>query len=452
MKNISIYQVRNIILLVLLTVVTPAVAQRFSVEGGDGLYSTYYEDYNSTSGINAVLVVYGSSDKVLRFDAPTREPITWYTYEDVLNPLPSTQDRNTSTIPLSATECGYVAMHDDKPYYVYVIDYIKHPLVLSSVNVPDDATAACDVVNIEITGSGKEMSYYSFNNMMPHEVERDITITYNSLQWNEEALQYDEVAREVVLPQFMSSYPVSAPLCNTVFTVTGDRFLKEWNMMQEVVSPDYETVAVEAQAKAVQAYREELNEIDRAPEGLGGSAPAEIEFNAYYTDAVVHVEWQFSKDGNFSTITHRYTDDLLRYTFREEGTTYVRLVVSSTNESCIYECEPLEVTIGTSTLEIPNAFSPGTIDGKNDEWRVAFKSLVEFRCWIFNKQGVEMFYTDNPGRGWDGKHGGRLASPGVYYYVIEARGADGVEYKRSGHINLMRSKNSRSVNTENEQP
>ena len=60
-----------------------------------------------------------------------------------------------------------------------------------------------------------------------------------------------------------------------------------------------------------------------------------------------------------------------------------------------------------------------------------------------------MYYSENPGEGWDGKHAGRLASPGVYYYVIEARGADGTEYKRSGHINLMRSKkNAKSNNNE----
>jgi gliding motility-associated-like protein len=219
-------------------------------------------------------------------------------------------------------------------------------------------------------------------------------------------------------------------------------------MEQVAESAEYATVAVEAQARATQTYREAENEIDRQPENLGGSAPAEIEFSAYYTDAVTHVEWQFSRDANFNSITHRYTDDLLRYTFREEGTTYVRLVVTSNNESCVYESDPMVVTIGTSMLEIPNAFSPGTIDGKNDEWRVAFKSLVEFRCWIFNKQGVEMYHSENPGEGWDGKHGGRLASPGVYYYVIEARGADGVEYKRSGHINLMRSKKNSNNQTQ----
>ena len=430
---------RDIAIVVVAMTAISVSAQKFTVVGGNEPSYAYYEDYKSTSPINAVYVIYGTADKSLQFETHSGNTITWYTYEDVITPLSSTQNGRYSTIPLTGSECGFIAMDGDKPYYIYVIDYIKHQLSLSSVAVEGNE-AACDIVTLNMQGSGE---------MMPYEVKRDIAITYNTLEWNEEQLQYNEVAREVILNQFSNSYPVAAPLCNTIFTVTGDKFLQAWGMEQVAESTEYATVAVEAQARATQTYREAENEIDRQPENLGGSAPAEIEFNAYYTDAVTHVEWQFSRDGNFNSITHRYTDDLLRYTFREEGTTYVRLVVTSNNESCIYESEPMVVTIGTSMLEIPNAFSPGTIDGKNDEWRVAFKSLVEFRCWIFNKQGVEMYHSENPGEGWDGKHGGRLASPGVYYYVIEARGADGVEYKRSGHINLMRSKkNNNSQNKE----
>lgn len=438
---------RIIVTIIIACVTTNLSAQKFSIIGGNELSYAYYEDYKSTTPINAVYVVYGTADKSIQYESRTGNKVTWYTYEDVITPLTAQEDGSLSTIPLTGSECGYVVMDGDTPYYVYIIDYIKHQLSLNSVDIEDNG-AACDIVTLNLHGSGEKMNYYAFNSMMPYEVKRDITIAYNTLEWNEESLQYIESPREVVLNQFSNSYPVAAPLCNTTFTVIGDKFLKSWGMEQIAETDEYITVAIEAQARATQTYREAENEIDRQPDNLGGSAPAEIEFNAYYTDAVTHIEWQFSRDANFNSITHRYTDDLLRYTFREEGTTYVRLVVSSMNESCIFESDPMIVTIGSSSLEIPNAFSPGTIDGKNDEWRVAFKSIVEFRCWIFNKQGVEMYHSENPGEGWDGKYGGRLASPGVYYYVIEARGADGIEYKRSGHINLMRSKKNRNNQTQ----
>lgn len=444
-------KLRYILLLILVGVCQSVVSQQFAVTGGDGRAYPYLEDYASTKGINAVFVVYGTADKKLEFSSRSSDPVEWYTYEDVLSPLSSTQNGRTSSIDLVNTECGYVVKQGNKVYYLYVIDYIKHPLTLNDVRVQEGSTS-CDVVTLEFEGAGSEMTYFAFNNMMPYEVSRNIKLSYNTLVWDEQAMQYVETPQEVVLNQFSETYPVMAPLCNTTFTVQGDTFLQAWGMGQEVMSQEYNTVAVEAHAIAEQTYREDANEIDRQPSYLGGSAPVEIEFTACYTDAVNHVEWQFSRDANFSSTTHRYNDEILRYVFREEGTTYVRLVVSSYNETCIYECEPLVVTVGTSSLEIPNAFSPGTIDGKNDEWRVAFKSIVEYRCWIFNKQGVQMFHSENPGEGWDGKHGGRLASPGVYYYVIEARGADGVEYKRSGHINLMRSKRDRSNNNNNTTP
>ncbi len=426
----------------------PCTAQRFSVEGGDGLATAYLEEYPSTSNLNAVFVIYGTAGKSLRFDGPTTSPITWYRFDDVVTPLLSSQTAHYSTLPITQTECGYVAVQDDKPYYVWLIDYIKHPLILSSLSVPEQ-TAACDVVTLHIEGQGDEMTYYAFNSMQPRKVERDLLLTYNTLQWNDEGLQYNEMVQSETMKQFSASYPVTAPLCNTTFTIEGDRFLREWGLpLQQASTDEYVTQAVAAQAKAIQTYREAENEIDRHPEGLGGSAPAEIEFYAYYTDAVTHVEWQFSKYQDFSNLSRRYNDDILRYTFREEGTTYVRLIAVSNNEACQYESEPFVITIGSSSLEMPNAFSPGTIDGKNDVWRVAYKSIVEFRCWIFDKWGNELYYSENPADGWDGKHNGRLVASGVYYYVIEARGADGVDYKRNGHINILRSKKSKTTNDE----
>jgi hypothetical protein len=52
-----------------------------------------------------------------------------------------------------------------------------------------------------------------------------------------------------------------------------------------------------------------------------------------------------------------------------------------------------------------------------------------------------MFHWTNPAEGWDGKKGGKYVSPGVYFYIIEAEGADGEKYNRKGNINILRSKN-----------
>ena len=88
-------------------------------------------------------------------------------------------------------------------------------------------------------------------------------------------------------------------------------------------------------------------------------------------------------------------------------------------------------------------------DGVNDEWRVAYKSIERYQCIIQNRWGRTVFKSTDPGKGWDGTIGGRLAAEGTYYYVIVAYGTDKfpethrkagqqTKYKLSGDINLFR--------------
>lgn len=108
----------------------------------------------------------------------------------------------------------------------------------------------------------------------------------------------------------------------------------------------------------------------------------------------------------------------------------------------LIQANPPDVTVNISDsyLDVPNAFSPGTSPGINDEFRVAYRSLTRFKCWIFNRWGVEMYHWTDPSKGWDGKKGGKYVAPGVYFYVIEATGSDGKPIKRKGSINILRSK------------
>ena len=71
---------------------------------------------------------------------------------------------------------------------------------------------------------------------------------------------------------------------------------------------------------------------------------------------------------------------------------------------------------------------------------MSYRSLVSYSCHIFNRLGKQLFSSTDPAQGWDGKIGGKYVPAGVYYYVIEALGADGVRYKRSGDINIINSR------------
>jgi len=100
------------------------------------------------------------------------------------------------------------------------------------------------------------------------------------------------------------------------------------------------------------------------------------------------------------------------------GCYYVTAVDSFENESapsvrlCLDEC---------SNYLLPNVFSPNN-DGINDLFKPLMTSYVErVDMKIFNRWGMLVFETEDPGINWDGKIDGtdKLVSPGVYYYICE---------------------------------
>lgn len=180
------------------------------------------------------------------------------------------------------------------------------------------------------------------------------------------------------------------------------------------------------------ALRDSINENLRPKEtSLEGSAPLEIQFFSNPTGNVLNFLWQIFKDGNL--IVTRTEEDH-RYTFTETGKYKVRLQVSN-NQSVA--SDSLDVSVSESVLTIPKIFTPNG-DGFNDEFRVAYTSIVEFHATIVNRWGRVVHKWSNPQTGWDGTIGGKDAPEGTYFYIIQAKGSDGKTYLRKGAVNLLR--------------
>ena len=81
------------------------------------------------------------------------------------------------------------------------------------------------------------------------------------------------------------------------------------------------------------------------------------------------------------------------------------------------------MNISVSDLQVPNVFTPNG-DGLNDEFRVQYRSLAEFHCWVYNRWGKLVYEWTDPAKGWDGTINGSPAAEGAYFYVIRARGTD----------------------------
>lgn len=359
-------------------------------------------------------------------------------------PLEAEVRDGMSTVPLPLYGGGLIVEDGGQAVYFWVADYAAKPVDLRGLAAAeaDSEADACEFLALTLDGSAAPMYYYTINGRRV-EIDRGLEVTYTTLVYDSEAGRYVEAEHTVELPSAGATLRVPAPLCDTRVRLEGDRFLRVWGEEQAVeTAGTVRATAVAAATSAEQQTRDVPNE--QRPDGdgsaLGGSAPCEITFSAEVTDAVAFSEWQVSRSPDFDIVERSYNERAFATVFDEEGTFYVRFTAANAEGTCSAEGEVYTVAVGTSVLTCPNAFTPYTSPGVNDEWRVSYRSITEFRCEIFNRWGTRVALLTDPSQGWDGRHGGRRAGAGVYYYVVRARGADGKEYRLSGDINIIGSR------------
>ncbi len=173
-------------------------------------------------------------------------------------------------------------------------------------------------------------------------------------------------------------------------------------------------------------------------ENITEEAPLHVDFTSTVLDHVdgATLVWHFTlqrKDGN--NMVTRYEENT-SYDFNQSGITMVSLLMILDDQ--VIDSTSINVTISESVLKMPNAFTPNG-DGVNDIYKVKeHKSIVDFHAYIFNRWGQKIYdWTDIEG-GWDGTFHGSDVKDGVYFVVVKARGADGIEYNIKRDVNLIR--------------
>lgn len=183
-----------------------------------------------------------------------------------------------------------------------------------------------------------------------------------------------------------------------------------------------------------------------------GSAPLQAHFapnvenpegyEAYY-------EWRFYKEG--TSIEEPYLvrhEEETDFTFNEAGGHCIALIAyfMNGNDTIVkydtdywMDATPIRISISTSKLDFPNAFSPNG-DGMNDIYRAKtdYQSIVEFKAVIYNRWGQKLYEWNNPAGGWDGTYKGNPVKQGVYYVQVTAKGADGRRFNIKKDVNLLR--------------
>lgn len=156
-----------------------------------------------------------------------------------------------------------------------------------------------------------------------------------------------------------------------------------------------------------------------------------------------------------SFLTKIYSDSPI-YVFEKPGSYNVKLVSQKKSEfNTCFDTVYIDkfIVVEESFIEAPNFFTPGNGDGQNDNFTVRFLSMKSVKISIFNRwgkavhvwennnvQGFGPTKKSNPEAVWDGKVGGKLATPGVYYYVVDGMGRDDKRRKANGFIHLFRDK------------
>lgn len=397
---------------------------------------------DASTGLEKIYVLEKMTGATATYQSPTARWSKWSNSGAAYaEPVATAIDGGNTSLALTGeADFGITVEDGGRMYHFWVVDYSAHRVEFTDVTVSDfnnDCTTMyLDVAPLQ-SGGRYDIPYYTINGA-PRVLDRGYTLSYNTLEYDENNKVYNQAVKDTDLESLKQLIRVDKPLCDTRFTLSGDRFAREWGFATTVESDNYTTDAVEAMTYAEKEERDNDNEQNDQTTGLGGSAPVTITFVAAVTDAAKFTEWQLSSSPEFSNYELRFNQTEVEYTFTEYGTWYMRFQASNADGSCDYFSPVYEIQIGESRLVCPNAFSPGASEGVNDEWKVSYKSIVDFECHIFNRWGVKVATLTHPSQGWDGKYNGKLVPAGVYYYVIKARGADGHKYDLSGDINIIR--------------
>lgn len=185
-----------------------------------------------------------------------------------------------------------------------------------------------------------------------------------------------------------------------------------------------------------------------------GSAPLVVHFDPGIDNPEnysSYFEWRFYEneivEGQHVLVRHESETD---FTFTKAGTHLICLIgyflngndtiMTVTEEDYITKTrEPISITISTSKLDFPNAFSPNG-DGANDIYKAktGYQSIVGFKATIYNRWGQKLYEWTDPAGGWDGTYKGSNVKEGVYYVHVQAKGADGRKYNIKQDITLLR--------------
>ena len=435
------YLLANLLLLFNLT-----LSAQYTVSGGlgkpyeytEGLAGTGIEKVYLLNTFSGASISYTSDAAVVRFYKYTRsvDDKVLIPYSEISTS--NSGNKTTYTINNLQDSRGYFAEVNGKANpIIWIIDYSQHLPIFNSIE-PDrsaETEEQCTVLRLLIDKSD-DLHYYSTIGG-EYSVLRKYTIEYADLDGSTK--DFTPLIREIGPIDVGTYRTIDPPLTNTKFKISGDQFAEHFQLNIYKESTDYTAIATKVFIVAEQVSASASTGVTS---DLGGSAPAEINFYGYANEPTAHFyTWFIYNTSDLENAIVRYTDRNIRFTFNESGNYKVVLESVSRGPSCLTSTS-VEFSISESSLEKPpNYFSPDANSETAKVFRIGeYKSLIRFKCSIFNRWGNKIYEWTDPSKGWDGKYNGKYVNTGVYFWVIEALGSDNKRYKEAGDVNVIRRK------------
>lgn len=367
------------------------------------------------------------------------QPTNWYRIED--NSIAQSAVAETFL-----DNGGYYIEVGGQREYFYLFKYADY----RPQNITLEVKPNCRDTRLTVSGTLPEFAYTSPSGQK-RVLPRTCTISYTALSWNSVDLQWQDSAAvlseqnfhlgEYLLPALYKATDITLAYETTLSDVQRPMVEDLGLSIDSAVVELSQPIAVMSMPTTITTIRgiagERTNEVERPTDAsvLTGSAPLDILFKANPTPAVDYYQWSIYKG---SRLIVSRADEQHRYTFNEPGSYRVVSSVSnmrcpcqeSEDPDCQRDSTEITIAVSESQLLVPNVFTPNG-DGKNDEFRVMYRSLKEFHCWVYNRWGKLVYEWTDPAKGWDGTINGRPAAEGAYFYVIRALGTDanaGAEY------------------------
>ncbi len=223
------------------------------------------------------------------------------------------------------------------------------------------------------------------------------------------------------------SNTIEAPYPDTEYTVN----LTNSAFGSLTITKEYTAQAVNAEYEAIiKSAADNEGQVN----GTTGSAPMRVTFKPKTKSNTEYYVWNYDYDFGDNYFSQ---DSVETHTYQDIGSFDATLSIKHPVSGCTdTHTKTFEIT--DFTVLIPDAFTPFSSPGQNDEFKVHFNSVKTFSMIIYNRWGRKVFQTTKPEQGWDGRIGGRKAEPGVYFYQVDATGYNGeTPISKSGPVHLI---------------